>query len=190
MPARILETQRLILRSPDTSDAEEFARFHRENREHLAPWSPVRQEAFFTAAWWSSTLQAMEASMLAGESLALGLYLKSAPSVLVGTCKFDQIARGPFQSCMLGYSLDHRCAGNGYMTEALHSAIRCMFEEYRLHRIQANHLRENVRSAAVLARLGFVVEGLAPAYLYINGGWRDHVLTALLNPEFNEEWLK
>ncbi len=40
--------------------------------------------------------------------------------------------------------------------------------------------------AAVLARLGFRVEGLAKDYLFIDGAWRDHQLTALTNPGFSE----
>jgi ribosomal-protein-alanine N-acetyltransferase len=36
-----------------------------------------------------------------------------------------------------------------------------------------------------LQRLGFRVEGLARNYLYINGAWRDHVLTALTYPGFD-----
>jgi ribosomal-protein-alanine N-acetyltransferase len=55
----------------------------------------------------------------------------------------------------------------------------------RLHRVQANHLPENQRSARLLQRLGFRVEGLAREYLYINGAWRDHVLTALTYPQFD-----
>jgi [ribosomal protein S5]-alanine N-acetyltransferase len=34
----------------------------------------------------------------------------------------------------------------------------------------------------LLARLGFVVEGVAKEYLFIDGAWRDHVLTALRAP--------
>jgi ribosomal-protein-alanine N-acetyltransferase len=40
----------------------------------------------------------------------------------------------------------------------------------------------NERSAAVLKRCGFKVEGHATAYLLINGRWEDHVLTAITNP--------
>jgi hypothetical protein len=37
----------------------------------------------------------------------------------------------------------------------------------------------------LLERLGFASEGLAKDYLFIDGAWRDHVLTARLNPAFD-----
>jgi ribosomal-protein-alanine N-acetyltransferase len=43
---------------------------------------------------------------------------------------------------------------------------------------------ENLRSVALLQRLGFDDEGLAREYLYIDGAWRDHRLFALRNAEF------
>lgn len=46
----------------------------------------------------------------------------------------------------------------------------------------ANYMPANRRSAAVLDRLGFAIEGKAKAYLYLGGQWRDHVLTSLTNP--------
>jgi ribosomal-protein-alanine N-acetyltransferase len=71
------------------------------------------------------------------------------------------------------------------MHEALQAGIAEMFSpQVNLHRLQAAHLPENLRSAAVLKRLGFEPEGLARRYLFINGQWRDHVLNALLNPRF------
>ncbi len=45
---------------------------------------------------------------------------------------------------------------------------------------------ENERSARLLARLGFVRVGLARNYLFINGAWRDHVLTERINPRFDD----
>ena len=71
------------------------------------------------------------------------------------------------------------------MTEALEATNRQLFDVVKLHRIQANHLPDNVRSSRLLARLGFRREGLAREYLFIRGAWRDHVLTALTNPAFD-----
>jgi hypothetical protein len=52
------------------------------------------------------------------------------------------------------------------------------------HKIMANYMPSNNRSAAVLRRCGFTVEGLARDYLRINGEWRDHVLTSRINPQW------
>jgi ribosomal-protein-alanine N-acetyltransferase len=67
------------------------------------------------------------------------------------------------------------------MSEALRATIAHVFGTLKLHRIMANHLPENTRSAALLKKLGFAVEGYARDYLFIAGAWRDHVLTALTN---------
>jgi ribosomal-protein-alanine N-acetyltransferase len=86
---------------------------------------------------------------------------------------------------MLGYAIDAAHEGRGLMREALQATIEYVFDVLRLHRIQANYVPENRRSGALLERLGFVREGLARDYLFINGAWRDHVLTARLNPAFD-----
>lgn len=67
------------------------------------------------------------------------------------------------------------------MTEALRLATCFVFDDLHMHRIMANHGPQNQRSARVLRRLGFVVEGYARKYLLVHGEWHDHVLTALTN---------
>ncbi len=113
------------------------------------------------------------------------LCLREDPHRVIGRVNYTQIARGPFQSCMLGYAIDAGHEGRGLMREALEATIEHVFAVLRLHRIQANYVPDNQRSGRLLERLGFVREGLAKNYLYINGAWRDHVLTARLNPAFD-----
>ena len=66
------------------------------------------------------------------------------------------------------------------MSEAVKRAIQYMFEEQKIHRIMANYMPSNERSAQLLHKLGFTIEGLAKEYLLINGQWEDHVLTSLI----------
>ena len=75
------------------------------------------------------------------------------------------------------------------MREALLATNNFMFDVMRMHRIMANHRPENERSARLLQRLGFTREGLARDYLYIDGAWRDHVLTSLVNPRYDDAWV-
>jgi ribosomal-protein-alanine N-acetyltransferase len=103
---------------------------------------------------------------------------------MIGACNFSGIIRGAFQACYLGYHIDQSHQGQGLMQEGLEAGIGYMFETQNLHRIMANYIPGNERSARLLERLGFEREGYAKAYLNIAGRWQDHVLTALVNPVF------
>lgn len=153
--------------------------YYRRNRAHLAPWEPERPEAFFTDEFWIVQLEQNRAEYAAGTSVrTFVLPRRGADRAVLGSVNFTNIVRGAFQSCTVGYSLDHEATGHGYMTEALDAGVEHVFRALDLHRVAANYMPENERSAKLLARLGFVEEGFAPKYLRIAGEWRDHVLTA------------
>lgn len=114
------------------------------------------------------------------------LMLKDSEQVM-GTCVFSNIVRGVFHACFLGYAIDHRFEGKGYMAEAVQAGIQYMFEVEGLHRIMANYIPSNTRSELLLLRMGFEKEGFARDYLMINGQWEDHVLTSLINDATVEE---
>ena len=75
------------------------------------------------------------------------------------------------------------------MEEALRAANAFVFDAMRMHRVMANYRPENERSRRLLERLGFEREGLARNYLFIDGAWRDHVLTSLTHPGYDDAWL-
>ena len=74
--------------------------------------------------------------------------------------------------------------GHGYMLEAVRGAVAYAFGTLGLHRVMADYMPRNRRSAAVLRQAGFVMEGYAREFLRINGRWEDHVLTAITNPDW------
>jgi [ribosomal protein S5]-alanine N-acetyltransferase len=184
-----LRTERLILAAPQASHAAATLAFFERNREHLRPWDPPHPEGFFTPAYWEKNARSTHADFLAGMAVRFNLFAPDDMQTLIGRVNFSQISRAAFQSCMLGYAMDAQQQGKGLMHEALQRAIGYMFTEQKLHRVAASYLPENVRSAAVLKRLGFQVEGLGKRYLFINGQWRDHVLSALINPAFAADQL-
>jgi [ribosomal protein S5]-alanine N-acetyltransferase len=117
------------------------------------------------------------------------LYLVELQNVkrIIGNFNFTNFAKGPFQACNLGFSIDQTFEGRGYMREAAKVAISHVFREMNMHRIMANYRPENGRSERLLTALGFQKEGLARDYLFLDGAWRDHVLTSLVNPDWQEE---
>jgi [ribosomal protein S5]-alanine N-acetyltransferase len=188
----VLTTPRLRIAHVQPGHEAETADFFARNRAHFARWDPPAPGDFYSVGFWERSIARSVEDFAADRAVRLDLFDASVPDsrVVIGRMGFSQIARGPFQSCMLGYQIDSNHEGRGLMHEALTAAVRYMFDVKRLHRIQANHLPENTRSAALLARLGFVREGLAKDYLFIVDAWRDHVLNALINPAFDATLLR
>jgi ribosomal-protein-alanine N-acetyltransferase len=186
-----LHTPRLVVRLAQPGMEAALVRFLRDNYEgHLDRWSPPVVPAFFTEAFWRERLSVCVEEYQAGRSARFVIATLEDPDAIIGTCNYTNIVRGPFQACFLGYQIGREHEGRGLMAEALTAANGFVFETLRLHRIMANHRPENVRSARLLERLGFAREGIARDYLFIDGAWRDHVLTALTNPAFDPRWIE
>jgi ribosomal-protein-alanine N-acetyltransferase len=182
-----LETSRLRLVLPSKADAARMVRYYDLNRDHLAPWESLRSAEFYTEAFWSTEIARIKNDFLIDRALTVVLSDKlDADGPILGQVSLRNIIRGAFQACHLGYSLDREAVGQGLMFEALTRVIAYAFEDMHLHRIMANYIPTNERSARLLRRLGFVVEGYARDYLFLAGRWQDHVLTSLVNPRWHE----
>lgn len=139
----------------------------------------------FEAAHWRIALDRQIEQFHEGTRYAFSIFdgERGVDGPLLGYVNFSEIVRGVFLACYMGYSLAETAQGHGFITEACRAGIDYMFNTVRLHRIMANYMPRNRRSAAVLERLGFAIEGAAQAYLYLAGAWQDHVLTSLTNPD-------
>jgi [ribosomal protein S5]-alanine N-acetyltransferase len=189
MAELILETERLILLLPRATHAAAALQFHTQSWPHLKRWFPPIPPGFDTLDYWRAFVTQSHEAFDNGSIVRLWISPKSAPDKVIGTIGFSQIFRGPFCNCVLGYQIARDFEGQGLMHEALQASIRHMFEEQRLHRINANYRPENARSGRLLTRLGFRIDGFSKNYLYIDGDWRDHILTSLTNDQFKPEWL-
>ncbi|MGS0939176.1 ribosomal protein S5-alanine N-acetyltransferase [Pseudomonas luteola] len=176
-----LEAERVRLIIPTERDVVRRRRFELENREHLRIWEPLREETFYTPETVRQRIRLNLQDFTAGASCCFSIVDKRTEAI-IGCCNFSNIIRGSFLACHLGYSIAESHQGKGFMFEAARTGIDYMFTQRRLHRIMANYIPHNERSARLLKRLGFEREGYARAYLKINGVWEDHVLNALINP--------
>jgi len=178
----LLETPRLILRTPVKSDSDQLKSFEERNIFHFSPWKSTIPSPKIEC---EAQLEKWKQELEEGRSTRFILFLRENPDgEIIGFCNFTQIFRGPFQACYLGYHIDAAHEKKGFMSEAVRRTIRYMFEEQNLHRIMANYMPSNQRSAQLLQKLGFKIEGVAEKYLLVNGLWEDHVLTSLTNPDW------
>ena len=176
------ETVLLKVRLLDADDAEELIAYEQRNELRLAPWEPQRDpRTRADIPVRRSELARLRAEAAADRTYSFGA--RDAGGTIVAKVTLSNVVRGVFQACHLGYSVDGACEGKGVAFEAVGGVVRFAFDELRLHRVMANYQPDNRRSGNLLNRLGFEVEGFARNYLYIDREWRDHVLTALINPD-------
>ena len=183
LPSRpLIRTPNLYLRAPQASDHAAWALLRMESREFLTPWEPTWNEDDLTRA--SFRLRAKRAAREISTDEAYSLFIfETGTETLIGGLTLGLIRRGVAQACTLGYWMGRRHAGKGHMTEAVRGAVRFAFSDLALHRVEAACLPSNEPSRRLLERVGFQHEGLARAYLKINGHWADHLLYAVLSTD-------
>ncbi|MBD5531475.1 MAG: GNAT family N-acetyltransferase [Lachnospiraceae bacterium] len=73
--------------------------------------------------------------------------------------------------------------GKGIGTETAHLALDYAFHELSLHRVMLRVLSDNVRARKSYEHAGFIEEAYLHEDVFLQGGFRDVVLMASLNPQ-------
>ena len=103
---------------------------------------------------------------------------------LIGDCYFLVDDREPRQA-EIGYSLARAHQGRGNAAEAVAALLTWLFQTFDLHRVVAVCDCRNVRSIALLERLGLRREGHFLQNTWFKGAWADEYSYAVLR----DEWL-
>lgn len=179
-----LTTGRCILRLADPSEASAVVKYLSDNRDRLAKAGPLWPADYLTNEYWEMQLAQNLIDFDNQVAVRFFLFERSSPDTVIGAANLTNIVRGAAQFCHLGYSIDKDREGKSMMKESLQSVISYGFCALNLHRIMANYQPANQRSGELLRSLGFSVEGYARDYLLIDGKWRDHILTSIINPNW------
>lgn len=178
----VLQGDRVYLRMPQFGDYADWAAVREESRKFLEPWEPSWSSDALTRAAFRRRLRRYAREVREDSGIAFFIFRKK-DDALLGGVTLSHIRRGVTQSCSIGYWIGERNTRQGYMRDALSTAVRFVFEGLRLHRLEAACVPTNEPSKAVLRRCGFSEEGAAREYLCINGVWRDHILFATLSSD-------
>ena len=148
-----LKTERTRLRGWRPEDADPYAALNAD----------PRVMEFFESTFDRAKSEESRARMLAGfAERGWGFWVLEIPSVtefagVVGISVPKYTA--PFTPCVeVGWRLFERFWGKGYATEAAREALRFGFEDLKLEEIVAMTTPDNVRSRAVMHRLGMTYD--------------------------------
>jgi len=183
----VLQTRHLRLRILNEHSAAAVLDYYSRNRAFHQPWFASRSDNVFTLQQQQANLAVEYSEFLAGRAVPFWLARHDDPNRIIGRFAFTNIVRGCFHSCFAAYHLDQDCQGQGLAAEAGQAAIHSIFNDFGLHRIEANIMPGNQRSQALASRLGFRIEGFSARYLEINGRWEDHQHWVLLSDDLKNQ---
>ncbi|WP_437614241.1 GNAT family N-acetyltransferase [Erwinia sp. V71] len=169
-----IDTPRLILRPFVAQDADSW----------FAIMSDPQVMRYWSHTAWQDRREAEQEIAGVIRAMAAGEYLKLAITAkpqdrCIGSCIFFHHHPGS-QRGAIGYCLASDAQGQGYMTEALSHFFRFLQQEMSLRRLEADIHPDNLASARVLQRMGFVQEGLMRERWCVGGELSDSALFGLL----------
>lgn len=171
---RCYESERLYLKILKPNCARDVLEYYKRNHIFLKEWDPKHSANFYTLSYQRSILK-NEYFLFKDKKFVRFWIVKKDDNKIIGNVCYSNIIMGNFKSCFLGYKLDKDEINKGYVTEAIKKTIKIMFDNFGLHRIEANVIPRNVRSLRVMEKLNFEKEGFSRRYLQINGKWEDHI---------------
>jgi [ribosomal protein S5]-alanine N-acetyltransferase len=182
-----LSGRRVTLRPLVRSDFPDWRDVRRRNIDWLTKWEPQRlagqPDTVEDPEAFAARCSARQRERQLGTAYGFGIFVGSQ---LAGEINLSAVQRGPFQSAYVGYWIDERQAGLGYVPEAMVVLARYAFEELHLHRLQIAVIPRNKASRRVMDKLAIREEGTALRYLEINGVWEDHVRYAITSEEWRD----
>ena len=162
---------RVALRRLSVQDRDEFIGLVNGSTDLLFPWAvhPGTPENF------DEYLKRFD-----GENAECLLICEREFGSIAGTVSISHILRGPYQRGVVGYNSFIPWANRGYMSEGLALVVRFAFDNLGLHRLEADIQPGNKASLRLAEKAGFRREGYSPAFIKINGAWRDHERWAII----------
>ena len=166
-PFPILTTERLILRKLVRTDAPALFSMRSDARvmEHIGrPRATTLQDA-------RKLIAVCAKDRMNDQGITWAITLKGDNN-LIGTIGYYRLKLEHHRG-EIGYMLSPHHWRKGIMGEALEAAVACGFQRFRFHTIEADTDPLNVASNSLLARHGFVREGLFKENFFWNGVFKD-----------------
>jgi RimJ/RimL family protein N-acetyltransferase len=181
-PAYRIETHRLVIRCWAPSDAPPFKAAIDASLDHLGPWMPWSQRHPQEVEALVELVRQWRAHFDLDQDYVYGIWDPGEERVLGGT---GLHTRAGARALEIGYWIHADHINRGLATEAAAALTRVAFEVNQVQRVEIHNDPENVASAAVPRKLGFVHEAtLRQRTTGPDGEPRDAMIWTLLASEY------
>ncbi|MEM8522252.1 GNAT family N-acetyltransferase [Flavobacterium sp. PL12] len=174
-PFHNLETERLILRRVNSNDIKEVLalRSNAETMKYIPrPLLKNDEDALAHIAMIDEKIES-------NEGINWAITIKGDPR-LIGVIGHYRIKNEHYRA-EIGYMILPEYNGRGIVTEAVREAVKYGFEVMKLHSIEAIIEPDNLASAKVLEKNGFIKEVHLKENEFYDGRFIDSVIYSILN---------
>ena len=182
-PAYPVRSPRTALRPLGDDDIAALVAYR--GRPDVCRWVPFEPMTASVVIRHLATTWARTALDAEGQHLTLGVELL-ATGDLVGDVLLAWHS-AEHRGGEIGYVFNPDFSGQGYATEAVHTALHLAFDDLGLHRVTARVDARNLRSAQLAARLGMRQEAHLVQNEWFKGAWSDELDFALLAEEWSAQ---
>lgn len=180
-PAYRIETERLVVRCYNPSDAKMLAEAVTASIEHLKPWMPWVYSEPEPLQVKIERLKRFRGEFDLSEDYIYGIFDKQETRLLGGTGLHTRIGEEQLE---IGYWIHKDFVNQGLVTESTAALVKVAFEIIHIHRLEIHCDPGNFASAAIPRKLDFTHEGTLRAKTRFLDRWSDSMVWALLDTEY------
>jgi RimJ/RimL family protein N-acetyltransferase len=180
-PAYRIETERLVVRCYNPSDAPLLAASVTESLEHLRPWMPWVYNEPEPIEKKVRRLKLFRGNFDLGQNFTYGIFDPQETKLIGGTGLHTRLSGSELE---IGYWIHKDYINRGLVTESTAALVKVAFEIVHVHRLEIHCDPGNLASAAIPRKLGFTHEGTLRAKTSFLDGWSDSMIWGLLETEY------
>lgn len=180
-PVYRIETDRLVLRCWEPKDAHLLQEAAAASKEHLLPFMPWAINEPQTVDEKLERMRNFRSKFDRGEDFVYGIFIPDESRAIGGTGLHTRVSGNALE---IGYWLHKDFTGQGLITESTAALTKVAFEIYHVDRMEIHCSVENLASAAVPRRLGYIHEATRRGLAWANGNETDSMIWTLFADEY------
>jgi RimJ/RimL family protein N-acetyltransferase len=172
-PVYRLHTRRLVARCWQPVDAPLLKAAVDASLEHLRPWMPWAAQEPQELQQKIDLLRAFRGKFDLGQDFVFGIFDRAETQVLGGCGLHPRLGEGALE---IGYWIHQGHINQGLATEVAAALTKVAFEIEQVNRVEIHCAPDNLRSAAVPKKLGFVHEATLRQRIAVGDGQRRDMM--------------
>ena len=181
VPVYRIETKRLVIRCWEPKDAPLMQRSTAESKEHLLSFMPWAADEPQSVELKVERIRFFRGKFDRSEDFVYGIFDPDETRALGGTGLHTRLNGNALE---IGYWLHKDFINRGLITESTAALTRVAFEVYHVERMEIHCSVENLASAAVPHKLGYIHEATRRRLGFAHGRESDSMVWTLFADEY------